>query len=72
MCYPLVAIVIVFSGRGNREYYCKFNGGEDIYVRKQGQGSTLSIVNIGNVAASSSSSTESIPGLVIEVDQEKN
>ena len=45
------------SGGGNRECYCEFTGGGDIHVRKQGQGSTMSIVNVGNVATSPSSST---------------
>ena len=62
----------VSSGRGNRECYCEYTGGGDIYVRKKGQGSTLSIVNLENLATTPSSSTESIPGLIIEGNHEKD
>ena len=56
----------VSSGGGNRECYCEYTGGGDIYIRKKGQGSMLSIVNLENLASTPSSSTESIPGLITE------
>ena len=47
------------SGGGNRECYCEYTGGGDIYVTKK-EVSMLSIVNLENLTTSPSSSTESI------------